>query len=531
ITLFFEHGKVHFKVAKGAQPEQQFIDQLKQHKEAIAAFLSKGSEHFKTINPTLEKIQPYSKPAHIPLSYAQERLWFLDKLKGSTNYHIPLVWRVSGELNLDALEQAFQQIINHHAILRTVYYEAEGKPFQKVLARDTWRMQRTYQEELIGVDVAAFINEEVYRAFDLKTDHTLRVHTIIDSDEAYTVIVVFHHIAFDGWSVPLFLDNLQAYYRAEVEGRPAALPDCPIQYTDYALWQREPATLSGFEEKLQYWEDTLRDITPSALPTDYPRTQAPTTHGKAYVHALDAGLKERLAELCKAQGVTMFTALLSAFKVLLYKYTGSADICVGSPVANRTQTEIEPLIGFFVNTVVFRSKLAPELSYQALLAQVRETVIATQQYQDVPFEKIVERVVKERDATRNPLFDVMFTLDRANGSEGFSLGKATFSNADFINEIAKFDLVCTLTEKPDGLDLSMVYSLALFSEGTIKQLVAHFESLLKALLAEPLVEIGQLTMLSEAEQEKLLHTFNATRAFYEREASLVDLFERQVAAR
>jgi amino acid adenylation domain-containing protein len=476
----------------------------------------------------LPPIGRQERPVHIPLSYSQERLWFIDALQGSTHYHMPAVIRLSGKLDVQVLESAFTGIVNRHEALRTVFRETDGIPYQVVLPENTWKLDVStvaYDEAVIEGLIAA----ELKKPFDLANDFMLRARLMQIGENEHLLTLMMHHIASDGWSVTILIKELAALYRAAAEGVPANLPALPVQYVDYSLWQQQYLD-KVIDEKMPYWERQLAGTAPLNLPTDFKRPLEQATKGDIVNHLIDKGLTQQLYELSKQEGVTLYVTLLAAFKVLLFRYSGQEDICVGSPVANRMQKEIEPLIGCFINTLALRSKLRADLDFRQLLRQVKEMTLQAYNHQEVPFEKIIDRVAGSRDLSRSSLFQVLFTLDNNEDPGPVDIGDITLMAVPFRLGISKFDLSFNITEGEAGLYLDVTYSNDLFLEATITRMVGHFETLLRDITANSAKEIGALEMLSAEEQEQLLTGFNTAVVPYPADKAMPQLFDEQVAA-
>jgi putative pyridoxal-dependent aspartate 1-decarboxylase len=470
------------------------------------------------------------RPERIPLSFAQERLWFIDRLEGSVQYHIPTVLRLRGELDVVILEQALRRIVDRHEVLRTVIGQRNGVAGQQVEAPGQWRLGRIdgagYEENEAGLQerIAALIQ----RPFDLSGDAMLRADLIGISDREHVLVVTLHHIASDGWSASIIVREMVELYDAGLGGRAPVLAELPIQYSDYAIWERRRLAGGVLEEKLGYWKEKLLGAAPMELPTDRPRPAVQSSRGGSLGWRIDKELMEELQALSRAEGATMFMTLLSAFKVLLYRYSGQEDIVVGSPVAGRRYRELEGLVGFFINTLVLRSTLNGEMSYRALLQQVRETTLAAYEHQDVPFEKVVEVVVRERDTSRSPLFQVLFVLQNTPEVPQLRLGEVQLSMEGIADGVVKYDLDFTLAERPEGLELSVQYRSDLYERETVERMLVHYEWLLRSIVAEPGQQISRLELLTAAERKQLTEGFNATAAAYPKDKTVVELFEEQV---
>src|SRR5215212_958764 len=386
-----------------------------------------------------------------PLSFAQQRLWYLDQLyPGDIAYNMPIAVRFRGRLNVAALERSFREIERRHQILRTTFVVKDGSPVQLVSAcRDSvinlvdLTGSGAKSEERAGELVA----KEAEEPFDLSRGPLLRVKLLQLGAEDHILMLTMHHIISDGWSTNVLIRELTALYEAYSRGKPSPLEELPIQYADYAVWQRERLQEEEvLEEQLDYWRGQLPDVVSVLeLPTATARAAMQTSRGAAHTTELPVKLSESLKDLSQRQGVTLFMTLLAAYNILLYRYCGQRDICVGSAIANRNRAEFEALIGFFVNTLVLRAQLRADQSFLEVLDQVREATLGAHAHQDVPFERIVEELAPDRTLTRSPLFQVMFNLQNAAPQtlifDGLALGPAGAKV-----KTAKIELVLTITE-------------------------------------------------------------------------------------
>ena len=465
----------------------------------------------------------------IPLSYSQERLWILDALGGSTHYHIPGVFRLSGELDVPALKQSLIAVVERHKVLRSVYEEASGAAYQRVLPLEAFCVEEFDLRKSTAQQQSDTIEILVSRPFDLSRDCMLRVGLLKEAKDRFLLVIVLHHIAADGWSMPILLKELGAFYKAYAQGEQPELLPLDIQYLDYSLWQR--AHLSGvvLEAKLDYWEAQLKGVAPLALPTDYPRPAVQSKAGSHYGFTIDKAQTAELKALSRERGVTLFMTLLSVYKVLLYRYSAQGDVCVGTPVANREQQEIASSVGFFVNTLALRTEIRGEDVFEQVLGKVKAVSLSAYSHQDAPFERVVERVVQERDQSRSPLFQTMFVLQNNEQVGELALGSVEVEAVRIPYQTSKFDLTLSAEERPQGLSLEIEYCSDLFREETIIRLSEHFKRILEAVLADQAQPIAALNYLSDSEQGELLETFNHTEVAYPRDKTVVDLFSEQVA--
>ncbi|MES2732925.1 MAG: amino acid adenylation domain-containing protein [Bacteroidota bacterium] len=478
----------------------------------------------------LPSIQLAARPLHIPLSYAQERLWFIDQLQGSLHYHIPAVLRLQGVLDKEALTYALSSIVNRHEVLRTVVQQGENGDYQQIKQKDAWSLAYVNRAadrlDESNQRLATFIEESVQQPFDLSKDDMLRAQLVELAMEEHVLIITAHHIAADGWSVSILVQELVEFYQSKQAGRAAILPELPVQYADYSIWQRAYLQEKG-EDSLRYWKKQLTGVTPLTLLTDYARPALQTTRGGVLEFSIDQQVSEQVKQLCQAQEVTLFMGLLTVFKVLLYRYSGQEDICVGTPIAGRDRREVEPLIGFFINMLALRSNLAHNPSFSTLLQQIKGMTLEAYAHQQVPFEKVVERVVTERDTSRSPLFQVMFVLQNAPEVPQLRLGEVSLQSVPFESHTTKFDLTFAIEEGALGLQLMVEYNKDLYTSATIEKLVAHYKHLLASVVKDVHQPIATLPMLNTAEEQQLRVDFNPTSVAGPPNTTLVDLLEAQ----
>ncbi|MEM9819585.1 MAG: amino acid adenylation domain-containing protein, partial [Bacteroidota bacterium] len=477
------------------------------------------------------KIQP--RPERIPLSYAQERLWFVDRLQGSVQYHIPMILKVSGDLNLELFEYGFKEVIDRHELLRTVIKEENGVSYQEIIDSDNWSMDLIQDPKYFDRKVLdPLINELVGRPFNLSEEYPIRVHMIqLNEAGEYLFIANLHHIATDGWSNSIMVDEFVQFYTAMEKGEKAALPPLPIQFADYAIWERQTHDKSALEKQLDFWMEQLNGVSQLDLPTDYPRPALQSFRGGTEAMAFSKELSDQIVDFANQYDVTPFMVFLAAFKNLLYKYSGQEDICIGSPIAGRTIKEVESLIGFFVNTLTLRSQIDPEMSFLDLLSTVKGTLLDAYANQLVPFEQIVERLGVERDLSRTPIFSITLSYQNTPDTKEKSLGNIRFEGMDSDNlEITtQRDLSVFVEESPHGFIVAMNYCIDLYKGSTITQMMEHFSMLLSAIIKDPEQKIGHLSMTTPEERNQLLLGFNDTALPYPGDQSIIDLFEAQVA--
>ena len=478
-------------------------------------------------------IRPVSRHSTLVVSYAQQRLWYLDQLEPNTAvYNIPVAFKLKGNLDPSALEQSANEVIRRHEALRTTIGLINDLPVQIIAPHVKIELPvidlRDHQQARVENELTKRLRTESQHTFTLAEGPLVRMNLIQTDKDEHVFFFNTHHVVFDGWSIDIFLNELTALYKAFTGGQSPCLPALPIQYADYAVWQREWLESGELERQLGYWQKQLCGELPVLqMRTDRPRPPIQTYRGSMTPLQVSKALGEDLKELGRTEGCTLFMVLLAAFKALLYRYTGQEDIIVGSPIANRTRPELEGLIGFFANTLVLRTRFQGNLPFRDFLGRVRETCLEAYSNQDTPFERLVEELKPERDLSRTPLFQALFTFQdtttRVSKMSGVSIAPINLDSA-----VARTDMSFWVTETADGLTGELEYSTDLFDRETITRFLEHFRVLLESIVDNPETSIDKLPLLTEAERHTLLVEWNATEADYPREASIQALFEDQV---
>ncbi|MDP1603152.1 MAG: amino acid adenylation domain-containing protein [Legionella sp.] len=475
-------------------------------------------------NDGLTDIAPQAEDL-APLSFAQERLWFIEQYEGGTDaFHIPLLFELDKSIHQEALERALQSVINRHEILRSVFVQDDqGVYHQQVQDRSVAIKHETVNASSFKIARQALLN----RPFDLTTDLPVRISffTLADSGAHYLMVVV-HHIAFDAWSKNIFMTELQFFYQAILTGNEPLLPPLAIQYNDFAIWQRE-LIKKRMHPLLAYWKATLNGHQPLAFPTDYPRPLNLDYHGDTVLAPLSKPLVLKLKQLAESEGVTLYTVLITGFAVLLSKYTGQDDLLLGTPSANRQHREVAGLIGFFVNLLTLRIKLSKEHTLQQCLHGVHADLIDVQCHQDLPFATLVEALELERDASRHPLFQLLFNVDylSPNASSEHLLKPASFKS-DYNR--SKLDLSVSLQEDSNGFQVTWQYATRLFKRETIERIAAHYSRVLTAMVETPNLPVMTFQVLTPAEFQQIVYDWNVTDKDYPRDKTIHQLFEEQV---
>jgi len=450
---------------------------------------------------------PRTEP--IPLSFAQERLWFIDQFAGgSVAYHMPGAIRVRGPLDLAALNTAYQGLLARHEVLRSYFVEQQGQLVQQwhtdanlhMLTEDISALQ-TDDSQLQGKIYQLFF-QLASQPFNLSTGPLIRFKTLLCGENDSVLMFCMHHIISDGWSMQVFIQELVVLYQSALFGIELPLPELHIQYADYAVWQRQWLSGEVLAEHLAYWVTQLQDVPVLRLPTDHKRPLSPSQQGDTIRFKLSAATHDRVMAFSQAQGVTTFMTLLSCYAVFLSKYTGQSDICVGTPVAGRSVKALEPLIGFFINTLPLRISLTEPTTLHTLVQHVRDNTLAAFAHQDIPFEKIVEQLNVTRDSTQTPIFQTLFTLQAANQqTQSMAFEDLQVEPIEFDVPVAKFDLSTTLSDSGDGFYATFEYRSDLFSKSTMERMSRHFQTLIEHLIQHPLENVGAVSMLNADESD------------------------------
>jgi len=459
----------------------------------------------------LEMLRKQSaRPKVSPASFAQARLWFLDQLDpGSPVYNIPSAVTLPGNMNLEVLQWSLNEIVRRHEVLRTSFISVDGEPAQVIAP--SLRLELPVQD-LRDLSVAEgqaelerLSEEEARRPFDLGQGPLLRAGVLRVTDEQQVLLLNMHHIISDGWSVGIFFRELSLLYEAAYQGRRSPLPELPIQYANYAQWQRERLSGAKLAELLGYWRKQLAGAPGTTkLPLDRARPAVQSFRGEVRTFQLGAELTRRLRELSQRRGATLFMTLLAAFKVLLYRYTGEEDLVVGTPIAGRNRAEIEGLIGFFINSLALRTKLSGNPSFVELLQRVREVTLGAYEHQDLPFEKLVEELQPERSLSHAPLFQVVFSLQNAPTMSGSADDQETAPDASETapqvhTSTSKFDLTVSTAEIGKNLMGSFEYNTDIFEAPTIERMMDQYRRLLEAVVEDPEQRLSDIHLITDEE--------------------------------
>ncbi|WP_053375082.1 non-ribosomal peptide synthase/polyketide synthase [Paenibacillus sp. FJAT-27812] len=455
-----------------------------------------------------------------PLSSAQKRLFVLDRLEGAqagTAYNLPAAIRITGQLNHVRLEQAFAQTVRRHESLRTSFRLENGNPVQRIHEDAHFAIHYISADE---ADIPQTVQQFI-RPFDLSEPTLLRVCLAALSEDQHLLLVDMHHIISDGVSVAVIIDELIRGYAAE------ELPAPRLQYKDYAVWQQSWIDSEDYRSQEQYWLHALSGELPVLeLSCDYTRPPVQSFEGESFSFEIDAALTERLTQLAAASGTTMYMLLLAAYKVLLFKYSGSEDVIVGTPVANRTHADVNDMIGMFVNTLAIRSYPSAEQTFNRYLQQVKDSALAAFEHQNYPFEELLDKLAIRRDLSRNPIFDTMFSLNNVETVE-LAMDGVAFQTLTVEEKISKFDISVEALEKDGKIAFTVEYCTRLFREATARRFAGHFSQILEAVAMQPDIQLALVPLLTDGEKEQIIHLFNFTAMPSRQGATAISLFEEQ----
>ncbi|MEH1817514.1 MAG: amino acid adenylation domain-containing protein [Nostoc sp.] len=525
IKVWLEGDQLNYRAPKGVM-NPDLKSKLLGRKSEILAFLEEAKT---ATDSSFEPIPSIQRSGELPLSFAQQRMWFLYHLESqSPFYNEGLQLRVAGVLNVEALQRSINEIIRRHEILRTTFPAVDGKPVQVISPSLTINIPVLDLQGLKEAEVQQIVTKEARQPFDLSNAPLLRVTLLRLGSESHVLVLIMHHIITDGWSMGIFIQELSNLYRGFTVDSPLLLAELPIQYVDFAVWQRQWLTEAIQKQQLNYWKQQLADAPPLLeLPTDKPRPAVQTFCGATQEFQIDQNLSKQIKTFSQQSGATLFHTLLAAFVVLMFRYSGQDDICIGSPIANRNRRELEPLIGFFVNTLVLRNQIKGNPSFSEFLSQVRQVATSAYTHQDVPFEQVVEALQPERSLSYNPLFQVVFVLENFL-LDTLELTDVTLTPQFVERGTSQFDLTLAIWETKAGLIGSWEYNSDLFEPDTIARMTSHFQTLLAAIIANPNQAIGELPLLTQTERHQLLVEWNDTYTPYPQSKCVHELFEQQV---
>jgi natural product biosynthesis luciferase-like monooxygenase protein len=469
----------------------------------------------------------------IPLSYGQQRLWFLDQLSPNGSfYNVPVALRLEGELNLPALQKSLQNVIDRHAVLRTIFRNVEGRPEQVILPQLDLKIafhdlsasaENTREEQSISI-----AGSEARRPFNLATGPLIRVHLVKLQQQEHILLLTMHHIASDAWSKAVLVKEIASLYETFINGRQPTLPELKIQYADFAIWQQGWLQGRVLQKHLEYWRERLKDVPILELPTDFPRPKFLTYEAAAMSLVLPDELTASIRELSHKESLTLFMTFQAALLVLLYRYSGQQDVAIGSLIANRTRAELEGLIGFFVNTLVLRTELGEGMRVRELLGRVREVCLGAYAHQDLPFENLVAELDPQRDLSRNPLVQISFDLQTTSGNE-LALPGLKVSLLD-LGATTRFDQEWHVIEQDRHVAIHVCYCTELWKSGTIERMMEQWKRVVEAMVEDVEQPIREIVLLNEEERRQIVEEWNRTEVVGEGEARrrVHERFEAQV---
>ncbi len=477
----------------------------------------------------------------VPLSFYQEYIWIIDKLAGSRQYHLPIVQLFGPQLDLMELQNSLSEIVKRHEPLRTIIKERDEVTYQEFLPKDEWELEYDELEGDIDTSlVQQYISEEINQPFNLSRDYRLRGCLFKVGERGFILVMTMHHIAADAQSLNILVRELSEISSAIRENRTPNLPPITIEYSDYAIWQREKLSPELLERKLTFWENKLKGVQPIQLPLDYPRGKVRSVRGATSLFKFDKELSVQINDFCHAENITPFIFLLSTFKILLHKYSEQEDICIGIPMSDR-RPEVEDLIGFFINTAAIRTDMGGNPSFNDLLARVKENLFEVYENRDTPIHEVMQRVVKRMDPSVTPLFQVLFHMQ--NTSYGFDAndfteeiermtGKLPFTREEIDNSssYSKFDLTLNVSEHAGGFNFDIEYCPDLFKSSSIDRMVNHYQRLLEEVIKDKAQPIGSYDYLSGEEVDLLLHEFNVEETTEQLTTPIIKQFEEKVSS-
>jgi amino acid adenylation domain-containing protein len=503
------------------------IVRLQMDSNSSASSVSSGTSELQT-----GAIGRVDRNGKLALSYSQERLWFINQLEPeNVAYNVPSAVRIQGPLELESLERTLREIVRRHESLRTRFVSVNGEPQQIIDSSLSVELPVTELSHLPeserDVEAQRLARKEAEQPFDLARGPVFRAKLLRLASQDHVLVFNMHHIVCDGWSVGVLVREVSAIYNNFSKEQPSPLPELDIQYADFSAWQRELLNGPLLEKQVEYWKQKLAAAEPLILPTDRPRAGLQRPDGATSRFTVPIELTESLKTLSRKQGATLYMTLLAAFQSLLGRYSGQSDIAVGSPIAGRLRTETEGLIGVFINTLVLRTDLSGQPNSMELLQRVKETTLEAYAHQDVPFEKLVEVLLPQRDLTRMPLFQVLFVLQNVPFT-ALELGAAKMLPFDVDNGAAQFEISLMLEETSTGMQGSIPYNTDLFDAATIRRMIEHYQMLLSGVVGNPKQPIASLLLLTGNERKQVTEDWNRTEAQYPRDKCLHELFEEQV---
>jgi len=492
------------------------------------------SLNLKSKKAALPAIKRIEHGDHVPLSFAQRRLWVLAQMEGASEaYHIPFGWQLTGELDCAVLRRALDRIVARHEALRTTFGKVDGETVQRIVPTEKSRFHLVEHDLRLRQDahdeLALLIEQEARAPFDLEFGPLIRGLLLRQGDDEHTLLITIHHIVSDGWSISVLSNELNALYAAFLRGQNDPLPDLVVQYTDYTVWQQQWMDGDMLRQQAEYWKTTLAGTAPLLkLPEDHARPAQQNYAGGWVDWVVDEELTRGLKELSRQHGTTLFMTLLAGWAALLGRLSGQEDVVIGTPVANRGRAEIEALIGFFVNTLALRLNVSSPLSVVQLLERTKAQAIAAQQHQDIPFERVVEIAQSQRSLSHSPLFQVTFAWQNMQ-TGSLELPGLQVKVLSIPYAVAKFDMSLSLREDEKRIFGGVEYATSLFDRSTIERYLGYLRTLLEGMVRDPAQQVSRLDLLSREDRDQVLYKWNDTGAEYPASKCVHELFEEQVS--
>jgi len=527
IRLRAVDGKLEVDAPRGAI-DDELRAEIMTHKPDLLRLLSWSR---RSVQATGVALEPVSRESRLPLSWAQQRLWFLDQLEpGSPAYNISWTVRLRGQLDAGALHAAFVRVLQRHEALRTVFPAEDGEPEQRVVETVDLLLQRVDARGMSEEQLRARLSQLAACRFNLADELLIRPTLLQLADEEHILLVVVHHIVADGASMRILFRELAAFYETGLDVEPQNLAALPVQYADYAVWQRSWLDSTELDRQSAYWQQQLAGLPPLLeLPTDRPRAAAMRYRGAAVLRVLPAELAAQLRQVSRDSGCTLFMTMLSAFYVLLMRYSGREDLVVGTPLGGRSRTSLEGLIGFFINTVVLRADLSGNPPFSELLQRVRDVALEAHSNQDLPFEKLVELLQPERELSFSPVFQVMFDLQEEPRWKLPVRSLEVVPEVVFSSRTSSFDLTLSVRQAEQGLDAMFEYDTDLFDESSIEALALRYQTLLEAIVTDPATRIAELPLTDPEEEREQVHVWHTAHREYPAAATLGELYSARAA--
>lgn len=505
--MSLDEDQLVLNIAQKEHVDKNLLEELKQNKFALIDYI-----RHTFVNASLTALEDHcdGRASEIPLSFGQERLWFVHQAGGSVQYHSTGVVRLTGRLDEKALASALRSVVDRHHTLRTVVEVRGDRNLQRVIDSCNWHLDKIDIHSNTDHNFLESTIKKLHeKPFDLKVDFMFRATLLRLVEGEYRLVITMHHIASDGWSLPIIVNDLTEFYRSQIEARRPRVSEVKFRYADFSIWQHRRSAGEELKRKISYWKDHLSGIQTLELLPDFSRSAILAMEGDSVSLFIEKGLTQQLRKNSTKEGVTLFMTLLAAFKILLFKYTGQGDIAVGSPVAGRDVKEVEQLVGFFNNAVVLRASIHNEMTFRMAVAKVKEIAIQAFQYQDVPFEKVVEAVGAPRDQSRNPLFDIKFALHNVPSLGAIDFGADVQASVEeFSSQTTQVDISFDLTERNDGIELVITYRRELYRKVRMQRMASHFLQILRSVTDQTDIHVRDLIFLAKAERDEIINIFN-----------------------